>query len=710
MDERLTLLRREQRWIYAAATVLFLLALVFAARAYFLQNIARDWETLRSEVDAGEAALITRKLDQLVVQVTGRSDQLLNAGTEELLTADRQPRQRAAISTRMLAEFPSENWSFELRDPTGTLIAFAGEPMTAAPPGVSPDRFSILQRTPYILLTRHSDILDDRGRHIGSLRVGTPLTTVVPINHRFLNSEGFIPALSRELDVGLGFHRDVPVSKRDGQLALPFVAGKDTLGFVTYNAADLEGYLSQIRVQFDRVLSFLLFCGIVIVSVPLFRTYGSLPRPALGIAAAVLHIWAVRMLLQWTGFAEIMLPAPFLDPAYFASTFAGGLARSPGPLLLSVIAVMLSAASLYRAALADRDRPVSRVAAWTVTALIFLSLPLLLRGFAAALRSFVVDSQFNYDNVAGLLSQPMFLTMIINAYLLSLALGFALLSMYLFIKRAWAHVPALDRRGPVLLVGGATGMLLLFATTRDLLLPVWAYILFLIVFIVPQLVRVPLIRGRSESLLAPFAVSVLLGGLLTVGLFSHFMEDKRFSEIEAIAIDLSRPVDGWSQVLLEQTLQYISRTDIADIPEGGRDGRLDYQAAFRLWSGSPLSRLQNNSAILLLDSTRTPVSRFAVGNDPFLLSMHTLAATIESTEGIVQSAYHWQETRGRRYYKAYTDVSMRDAGPLLAVVILETPDPMQVRRQAVDLLRSAPVKRGLAPEDDYIISRFRNGR
>jgi signal transduction histidine kinase len=342
--------------------------------------------------------------------------------------------------------------------------------------------------------------------------------------------------------------------------------------------------------------------------------------------------------------------------------------------------------------------------------LVFLVLPFLLRAFAASLRSFVIDSAFNFDDVTGLFAQPMFMLMLVNTYLLSLALGFGLLGMYLFIKRIWQHDTLSAHRVPVLTGGAVVSACSLLLLTNAPLLPLWTYALFVLAFIVPQFVRVPPIRGRSASLFAPFAITIVIGGMLTVGVFGHFMEAKRFSEIEAIAIDLSRPVDGWSQVLLEQTLQYVSHAAIEEIPSPLRQGQLDYEAAFRIWSGSPLSRLQNNSAILLLDSARNPVSRFAVGNDPFLLSMHTLSTTVERTEGIVQSTYRWQETRGRRYYKAYTDVASAKYGTLLAVIILETLDPMQITRQSVDLLRSGSAQRSLAPEDEYIISRFHNER
>jgi signal transduction histidine kinase len=544
---------------------------------------------------------------------------------------------------------------------------------------------------------------------LGTLRVGTPLTTTVPINRRFLNTEGYLPALGVELELDLEFHQAAQLTEPASRVTLPFMARGDTLGYISYHGTDEATYLSHIGKQFSRVGVFLLFCTLLIMSWPLFRLYRGIRPVLISIVLIVAHIWLLRYTLYFMGFAELVFPASMLDPAYFASTFGGGITDSAGELLLSACAILLSAVFFYKIVLDNREKVLPRTLAAIVFLLIFLTLPFVLRSFAASLRSFVVDSTFNFDDIGGLLEQPMYLVMLGNIYLLSLSLGFVLLGYYLLVKQTTRTFQSVPIKTAVLIGGVLAGIVVLITTTTDLLLPLWTYIAFALLFSVPVIVRVPPIRGRSESLLAPFVVTVVVGALMTLSLLSHFMEVKRASEIEAIAIDLSRPVDGWSQVLMEQTLQYVSRIHVENIPATGRPATLDYEAAFRIWSGSPLSRLQNNSAILLLDSTHAPISRFAVGNDPFLLSMHTLSSTIENTEGLVQSTYRWQETRGRRYYRAYTDISTGRFGSMLAVVILEALDPMQMTRQSVDLLRSTPSNLSLAPEDNYIISRFLDG-
>lgn len=715
MDEHATWLRRDQRWMYVTAMLLFLLSLVFAGRAYFLGHIQQNWERLSAEVNRGQADLIERRLQGLLVSLEGQSAALHAERPEDLFGDADDPRRRADAARRLKETVPGLRWSFELRDPAGRLRAFSGEPMATTPrrldqlPDTPLPSFTVIQRLPYLFIAHMSAVVGSTGDTMGSLRVGTPLSTTVPINSRFLAEEGYIADVGRELDLDLTFHRDERNAGAGGRILLPFIAASDTLGWVSFHGADRETYQQQIATQFDRVIGVLLLVVFIVVSVPLFRFYRAL-HPAAAAVIIAAHIWLIRFLLLWLDFGTHLFPAPLNNPAWFASTFGSGLTGSPGELLLSLLALVLSMMFMYRIILGSRDRDVRRFLAALIFLTVFGLLPFVLRGYAASLRSFVIDSTFNYDDIVGFFERPMFLLMIANAYLLSLALGFGLLGMYLLAKKAVAALVPAGLRLPLLTGGVLLGIVLLLLTTRTLLLPLWAYILIGIFFSIPLILRVPPIRGRSESLAAPFAVTTVVGSVLTIALFGHFMEVKRSSEIEAIAIDLSRPVDGWSQVLMEQTLQYVSRSRIDELPGGDKDDGPDYEAAFRIWAGSPLSRRQNNSAILLLDSSRTLVSRFAVGNDPFLLSVQTLSSTIESTEGIVQSTYRWQETRGRRYLRAYTDIPTGRLGTLTAVVVLEALDPMQMTRQSIDLLRNTASNVSLAPEDNFIISRFRDGR
>ncbi|MFA6233274.1 MAG: ATP-binding protein [Bacteroidota bacterium] len=709
MNRQLSWLKREQRWIYATAVLCVMVAMVFAGREYFLQSVVGTWSTLQREVNAEQTELITERLEALHGALLRQCASLMEEHPGDLLESNGMESSHADIAQRLIEGMEDQEFSFELRDAEGVLFAFAGDPILPRPPAQPLPTLTVLERTPYLLLVATHRVPRADDGDAGTLSVATPIVTTVPVSRRFLNNEGFLVALSRELDTELSFARERPASLPPEFIVLPFIADGDTLGFISFEGVVRETWLAQVTSQFNLILLLLLLSLVILIAIPLFRIYQGEP-PIMAAAAMVLHIWMVRFGLLYIGFGKGVLPADLLDPAYFASTFGWGLTGSPAELMLSVLALLFSAVAVYRVVNGMENRDSRRLPAILILIPVFALLPFTLRGFAASIRSFVVDSAFNFDSIDGLLQEPMLLLMIGISYLLSLALGFGLLSMYLLVKGALKNVERTIIKTAWLLAGALFSLLVLVMTTQDLLLPFWAYMLYAACFCIPVIVRVPLVRGRSSTLLAPLLATVVFGSVLTITFFGSAMNAKRFSEIEAIAIDFARPVDGWSQVLMEQTLQFVSRANLESVPYTGHGEPVDYEAAFRIWSGSPLSRIQNNSAILILDSSGAPVSRFAVGNDPFLLSMHTLSATISRTEGIVQSADRQLETGERRYYRGYTDINSSNRAGLVAVVILEALDPMEMTGQGIDLLRNAPAKLSSAPEDRFIISRFRDGR
>lgn len=709
MNMQLSWLKKAQRWIYTTAVLCIMLALVFAAREYFLRSMVNDWPTLQQEVNDGQAKLITNRLAALRQGLLQQSTSMMDEGLSDLIHSSGMNAQEARISQRLIDGLEGQEYSFELRSSDGVLAAFGGEPILTRPPAAPLPALTVLERTPYQFLVVTLPVPPTDGGAGGTLLVATPLATTVPVSRRFLNNEGFVGRLSRELAVDIGFARERPTTLPAEYVVLPFTADGDTLGYLSFEGVVRETWLAQVTAQFNRILLLLLLSLVVVISIPLFRIYRSGPATTAAVAMVV-HIWAIRFGMLSAGFAEGVLPDTLLDPAYFASTFGWGLTGSPAQLMLSVLALLFSAVAVYRVVGGLEERGARRLPAWLLLIPVFAILPFTLRGFAASIRSYVVDSTFNFDSIDGLLQEPMLLMMIANSYLLSLALGFGLLSLYLLVKRALNDIERTAIKAAWLLGGIIFSLLVLLLTTHDLLLPLWAYALYAACFSIPVVLRIPPVRGRSSTLIAPLIATVVFGSVLTITFFGRSMDAKRYGEIEAIAIDFARPVDGWSQVLMEQTLQFVSRANLESVPHPGRGEPVDYEAAFRIWSGSPLSRLQNNSAILILDSSGAPVSRFAVGNDPFLLSMHTLSATIAHTEGIVQSADRQLETRDRRYYRGYTDINSRNRAGLVAVVILEALDPMEMTVQGVDLLRNAPAKLSSAPEDRFIISRFRSGK
>ncbi len=687
----------QRRWLYVILTTTVLLLLTLSVRALFIRHVEKNWESLKIEVDSTEASAIGERLDKAALSLTR-----LSSACEQAVRSAR-PNDTDIIQhiRSELAAAEDQRIAYELRGRDGALRRYGGFSLPEPIPGTV-GGMSLVDGTPYTMLMLESPLIDAAGRSWGVLRLGTPFRVTVPVNRRFLSAEGLVEALSQEFELDLRLE-PLPLMRRPSErVYVPFSNENSTLAVLSFEGAQSSVYLDDVSNQFHRVAAFLLLALAILASIPLFRAEFRIPWTSLSVLAATVHCWGLRYVLLAADAPSHLLPGAAFDPVTFASTFGGGIVESPGDLLFSVLALLANTGFVYVRTLSDKERRIGVVPAFSVLLLTAALFPAAMRALAASLRSFVIDSSFNYDDVGALLDDRIHVLMIGNAWLLTLAYSFLLLAMYHAVKRALRAFPEAARM-PLHILPLALGIAVFLFVSGDSLFPAWVYVLGAAVFLVPLYRPLPMLRDKSATPAAPFIIAAVIGSVLTVAVYSNAMEEKRSAEIEAIANDLSRPVDAWSHVLMEQTLQEIARMKAGPKPANG--SRPAYETAFRIWSASPLSRLQNNSALLLIDSSGTPVSRFAVGNDPFLLSMHTLSTTIEKTEGIVQSVYRRLDDREKRYYKGYTDLAS-GSGRLVAVVILEALDPMQISHNAVDLLRSTSTTRSLAPEDRFVVSRF----
>jgi hypothetical protein len=333
---------REQRWLYATGVLLLMLSMVFAAREYFLRSVTEQWPVLQQEVNGAQAQQIARHLDVLCQDLHGAGTSLLDAAVSG---SDKD------IGARMAARLREQEYSFELRDMSGTLIAYGGDPIFPQPEQPSPRTFSVYSRTPFLLLVAN---LHDDQRNM-TLSVSTPIATSVPVSRRFLNSEGFLPELSRVMDIELVFSRQ-RIEAAQGHVLVPFVAGADTLGSITFEGIARETWLEQIASQFDLVLLILLLSVLLVASAPLFRLYRGF-HPAIGAIVGILHVCAIRYTLLVAGFADGVFPDALLDPSHYASNFGWGLAASPGELTLSLLALLSAFIVLHSRLAAGKPIP-----------------------------------------------------------------------------------------------------------------------------------------------------------------------------------------------------------------------------------------------------------------------------------------------------------------------------------------------------------------
>ena len=245
---------------------------------------------------------------------------------------------------------------------------------------------------------------------------------------------------------------------------------------------------------------------------------------------------------------------------------------------------------------------------------------------------------------------------------------------------------------------------LFFILTSEFLVPVWIYILvafFVFLFLLMKGQRIELRLGAGNA----FIVLWTLSSLCCAVLFSSFMNDRRRSEIEARADELAHPVDGWSKVLVDQSMATI-RMAMGEISIPAQANGMNYKFAFALWSGTTLSEQPNNSAVLISDSTGKILSEFFVGINPGLATSDSIlnAGGMEVDTGVAQ--LRTMQAGGPKLYVGRTRATTASMQQVVVTVALEPIDPVQMGRSRVDPLRNTASGFSPAPEDNFDIRTF----
>jgi two-component system, NtrC family, nitrogen regulation sensor histidine kinase NtrY len=694
-----------RRWIIASSVTAILLGLVFAGKVVFLHAIDREWPAIRDGVDSTLAASIAREL-HAYYQTQESSFQRLRAipAFRVLLTATNRS-QRAAALRDVLDASRSDGTAFELRTADGKLAAYAGRPI---PGRRDVDRAgaasSIISEGLFTFLLLEGAIDDRAGRSIGRLRTAAPLLVRAPASNRYFDDRSLSAALeeSTGAEVMLEFGSGSPLARDGRYLPIPIVFGAQRVGHAYTLRTNPVEYRHKVGRHFDAATAFLLAALTAILSLFLcVRVLRNLPAMT-RLFSMILLLCAVRAVLFISNAGTHLLPDALLNPAVFASSFGGGIASSIGELTISLLFVFASVVAAVRALRrGSEDGLFSRSVSIASLLFIPLSLPVLVRGYAASMQSFVTDSAFNFDDVVPLLSDPALLLMLFDVFLLSASAILAVLALQHVLRRA-LRGSGMSGRVSIAYGIAAVGIpLLLFAAlTRALLLPLWLYggISAAVLAAAHPWLRVTTLGRWSAGTM--FLAVWLAATVSAASLLHHFMHLRRLGEVDIIAEQLARPIDGWSSALASQAAQQLALVTIAG--EGPHD-------AFSLWSASLLSSQPNNSAVILYDAAGRERSRFVAGIDPRDLDSARLRALLDLPPDSVAAFRQRSDVPRGSLYATRAALPGPSGGSGTIVTIVESLDPLTVTQQRVDLLRSAPVARSLAPEDRYAVSVFRNG-
>jgi len=678
---------------------------------YFTSTIRHDWKNIRHDVDSTKMVEVQKRFQQLVARLHTAIQTLK---IEVLSATDTAYSLNTAALKAVTRVMEEKQISVNLVDENDVPVVYTGHDLSFLPPSLQSTNWGICNHGPFTFLFISTPLPTEMNvypeKHY-TVTAALPITIAIPINNRFLKKGGFEDEILDELgfDVKLVFPKATD-HRVDHLKVVPLMIGADTLALAASTPCNPTVYLQRVSKNFDRAFAFIVVILLLTMTVQSFSFYQKRLSLLVRCAFITLHLWLFRYILLAAGIGLNLFPDEFLRASYYASSFGWGLATSIGELSLTTIILLINAVFIYRFVSAFMGRlEIARQPLFIFFA-VFTLLPFVLRAYISTMRSFVFDSAFNFENIIPILDEPMLLLMLMNIFLFTASFAFLLFTLYSVVAAQRLETRLQKMKHLTSRLGAAVlGILIFWLSTKALLVPLWVYLSISSAFVLLPAVSFSFLTVRKLQPSVIFIALSIVSTVCSVLAISSFMDERRRGEIELIADELTRPVDSWTKVLVEQTLQHITKAK-PTLAHADRTSFPDFSIAFELWASSPLSNQPNNTAIFITESDGTIRSRFAVGLDLYSYSDSELSR-ISSTfpEGIGLPVHLHSLSEEPNLYAGFMRLHGHPDSSLRAIVIVQGTDPISSLRQNVDIIRNSPTAPSLAPEDHFDILTFRNG-
>jgi signal transduction histidine kinase len=447
-----------------------------------------------------------------------------------------------------------------------------------------------------------------------------------PFDNKFIGSEGLADKLTHSLGVSVDFDFSPGAElTKDGRFLSAPLYGIDSarVGTVSIRKPVRSAYLEGISTSFHHVEMVGLAVFLLLIGFGLIRKSTDISSILMRSLVVTAIIWLVRYALLWSGFPSLLFSEGIFDPMYFASKFGGGLAKSIAEMTVTSLALGINTwlvaryvleVSAVRSPWWNPRSGVVRVAlALGGAGLTFL----LLRGYAAIVRSAVYDSTLEYMDPKLIVPSFELGLMVFNMFLISLCLIIVVLGITSFIltsfsrgstprsreRRAWAATLLLFALGAVLF-----GQL-----HPSPLSSVWYRLLFAAAMIgFTYHLHMTIRHARGITNLRNFLIALGLSAIFFYPLLAKEVNDRDRDRIQVFASELLRPSDGWIKYLVEESLRGFLNNQTEEILANGQRSEIE-QLAFSHWARSPVNREGYSCLFLVTDANGRTLSTFEIG-------------------------------------------------------------------------------------------------
>ncbi|MBI3112246.1 MAG: HAMP domain-containing protein [Ignavibacteriales bacterium] len=596
--------------------------------------------------------------------------------------------------------------SLEITDPQGTVLLWAGRSVVPQYKNIlqqqSADSFLVISRAS---LHRFLSAGKMTGDHRFCVVASQPLELNFPLSNRFVSRYSFSGELSKSLDVPIRLtFEDESIPPVEGEYAVPLKNFEErTIAQAVVRLQVLEEEVQRVNATWRGItaLSVMMATGFMVVL--LWRRLSFVHSVAMRVLTWLVVVWGIRLGWRIVDAPSVVLGGIVFDPAVYASPFAMNLTSSLGELFLSCLAVLgtvliLVRGELHRVITMEEGKApaVLRKGSSLLTLLVWsLGIPWVIRGYGAAIRSFVFDSTISYQDPGSLVPSLATGIMHINIFLLSLSLLLIVVAGFSASARSLARLfSRLSFRVLSLIVLGSflAGFALFSFINRVPQVPVWMPpLLFVLVFVFLNVLKVP--SGARESLpglsMKDYGFLLLGAFILSALTLDAKIHEKDRQQVETFAQELLRPIDGWLSFVVTEGLNAAHEQFAAEFGRGVRDSSRGSERAFNLWAQMLMSREGYNSGVYIYDREGREISNFSVGLTSYE-EYELLTRTFDAEEEALL-VFERNLPQGRvKYYGAWGTIRDSQGRPMGTIAIgLSASQRFLFRGETPELLRSA---------------------
>lgn len=513
-----------------------------------------------------------------------------------------------------------KNFSVEVLAPNGKMIAW-NEVVAVKPQEVFPLNYPIDH--PHFFssgLVTYLTVIDTVAvdSDIFYLIVSKPLEKHYNLQNKYFEKQSIEQDLTEKFNTQFTLYYDPYITPpKDGRKYSFLILNNygDNIGLVSFVKPSLSTALLEIKEMASKIQSFLIALILFFIGFGLRKDYKKIKNRLLKLFVLLIYFAIVRLVFFVIGFPSIFITGPLADPANFASTFAGGLVKSPLEFFVTnIFLVVIGYYLLYNGLQYFKQKSGKKLfipALLTSPVLAVLTF-YTLRGYSASIKSVIFDSSIRYFKEPSLLPTLPSFMMNLNILMIGFACVAAISALliltgkfirlldskkslfkfftFFFLTQIAAYIFFEIQKEPLL---------------TNVLITVFISLIFLLLYY-------SVYKIKQSSIIIIF--TAVISSVISIIMLNYFNLQLEERSLKQIAYEINRADDELLKFVLDETLVNALNDEYAAGVFYETESNHDAEA-FVIWSKSPMQRESLNSMVVLFDRDKNITGRFSVGMD-----------------------------------------------------------------------------------------------